>query len=72
MNFLRMLYHAANEPYILQEVEKRKNRILDADYSNVEVYPYVQELSHLTEDEKNYWVRHSRSSHHCLEVDWEC
>jgi hypothetical protein len=28
---LHMLYHAANEPYILQEAEKRQNRILDAD-----------------------------------------
>jgi antitoxin component of RelBE/YafQ-DinJ toxin-antitoxin module len=30
-NFLHMLYHAANEPDILQEAEKRQNRILDAD-----------------------------------------
>jgi antitoxin component of RelBE/YafQ-DinJ toxin-antitoxin module len=29
---LHMLYHAANEPDILQEAEKRENRILDADY----------------------------------------
>jgi hypothetical protein len=28
---LHMLYHAANEPDILQEGEKRQNRILDAD-----------------------------------------
>jgi hypothetical protein len=27
-----MLYNAANEPDILQEAEKRQNRILDADY----------------------------------------
>jgi hypothetical protein len=67
-----MLYHAANEPDILQEAEKRQNRILDADYRKVEVDPYVQELAHLTKDEKKYWVRHSRSSQHCLEVDLEC
>jgi hypothetical protein len=44
-----MLYHAANEPYILQEAENRQNRILDADYRNIELYPFVQELAHLTE-----------------------
>jgi hypothetical protein len=47
-----MLYHAANEPDILQEAEKSQNRILDSDYSKVEVDPYVQELAHLTKDEK--------------------
>jgi hypothetical protein len=49
---LHMLYHAENEPDILQEEEKRQHRILDADYRKVEVDPYVQELSHLTKDEK--------------------
>jgi acyl carrier protein phosphodiesterase len=36
----------------LQEAEKRQHRILDADYRKIEVYPFVQELAHLTEDEK--------------------
>jgi hypothetical protein len=37
-----------NEPDILQEAEKRQNRILDADYRKVEVYPFgVQDLAHL-------------------------
>jgi hypothetical protein len=49
---LHMLYHAANEPDILQESGKRQHRILDADYRKVEVDPYVQELAHLTKDEK--------------------
>jgi hypothetical protein len=49
---LHMLYHAANEPEILQEAEKRQNHILDADYGKVEVYPFVEELKHLTMDEK--------------------
>jgi hypothetical protein len=49
---LHMLYHAANEPDILQESEKRQNRILDADYLKVEVDPFVEELKHLTMDEK--------------------
>jgi hypothetical protein len=29
---LHILYHATDEPYILQEAEKRQSRILDADY----------------------------------------
>jgi hypothetical protein len=49
---LRMLYNAANEPDILQEAEKRQNRILDADYRKAEVDPFVQELEHLSKDEK--------------------
>jgi hypothetical protein len=49
---LHMLYHAANEPDILQEAEKRQNRILDADYRKVELDPFVEELKHLTMDEK--------------------
>jgi hypothetical protein len=44
---LHILYNAANEPYILQEAEKRHNRILDADYGKVEVDPFVQEIEHL-------------------------
>jgi hypothetical protein len=40
---LHMLYHAENEPDILQEAEKRQHRILDADYRKVEVDTYVQE-----------------------------
>jgi hypothetical protein len=49
---LHMLYHAANEPDILQEAEKRQHCIVDAFYRKVEVDPYVQELAHLTKDEK--------------------
>jgi hypothetical protein len=37
-----MLYNAANDPYILQEAEKRQNHILDTDYRKVEVDPFVQ------------------------------
>jgi hypothetical protein len=51
-DILHMLYNAANEPDILQEAEKRQNRILDAYYRKVEVDPFVQELEHLNEDEK--------------------
>jgi hypothetical protein len=49
---LHMLYHAANEPDILQEAEKRQTHILYADYRKVEVDPFVEELKHLTMDEK--------------------
>jgi hypothetical protein len=49
---LHMLYHAANEPDILQEAEKRQNHILYADYRKVDVDPFVEELKHLTMDEK--------------------
>jgi hypothetical protein len=49
---LHMLYHAANEPDILQEAEKRQHLILDADYRKVEIDPFVEELKHLTMDEK--------------------
>jgi hypothetical protein len=38
-----MLYHAADEPAILQEAEKRQHRIEDADYRKDEVDPFVQE-----------------------------
>jgi hypothetical protein len=51
-NILHMLYNAANEPDILQEAEKRQNRNLDADYRKVEVDPFVEELTHWDEDEK--------------------
>jgi hypothetical protein len=51
-DILYMLYHAENEPDILQEAEKRQYRILYAAYRKVEVEPFVQELTHLTEDEK--------------------
>jgi hypothetical protein len=67
-----MLYNAANEPDILQEAEKRQSRILDADYRKVEVNPFVQELEHLTKDEKRILVRHSKCFQHYLEVDLEC
>jgi hypothetical protein len=49
---LHMLYHAAHEPDILQEAEKRQNRILYDDYRKVEVDPFFEELKHLTMDEK--------------------
>jgi hypothetical protein len=49
---LHMLYNAANGPGILQEAEKRQNCLLDADNLKVEVDTFVEELKHLTMDEK--------------------
>jgi hypothetical protein len=49
---LHILYNAAIEPDILQEAGNIQNRILYADYRKVEIYPFVQELTQLTEDEK--------------------
>jgi hypothetical protein len=69
---LHMLYHAANEPDILQEAEKRQNRILDDDYRKVEVDPFFQELKHLTMDEKQILSKTLKSFQHYLEVDSEC
>jgi hypothetical protein len=75
---LHMLYHAANEPNILQEAEKRQNRIVDADYRKVEVDPFVEELKHLTMNEKQILgqtlkkIPKLRSSQHYLVMDWEC
>jgi hypothetical protein len=55
-DILQMLYHAANEQDILQEAEKRQNRILYADYRKVEVDTFVEELKHLTMDgRKKKW-----------------
>ena len=49
---IQMLYHLAKEPSILQEAEARHNRILDADYTEVEVDDYVEELKQLNSHER--------------------
>jgi hypothetical protein len=69
---LHMLYHTANEPDLLEEAENRQNRILDAEYRNIEVDPFVQELSHLTEDETQVLGKTLKRFQHYLEVDLEC
>jgi hypothetical protein len=77
--FHMVLYNATNEPYTLQEAEKRQNRILDTDYRKVEVDPSVKELEQLTEDEKKTVGKTLKKfatlfggGQHCLEVDLEC
>jgi hypothetical protein len=50
---MNMLYIMSGEPSITKEEEERHERILDADYTKVEVDIYVQELKHLSKDEKH-------------------
>ena len=49
---MHMLYQAATTPEALVDAELRQNRILDADYSKIEIDPFVQELNHLTPDQR--------------------
>jgi hypothetical protein len=37
---------------LLQEAEERQSRILDANYSKVDIKQYVSELAHLKTEEK--------------------
>ena len=46
------LYHAATAPDILQDAESRQSRILDADYSAVDINEHVGGLDHLSSAEK--------------------
>jgi hypothetical protein len=69
---LHMLYHAANEPDILQEAEKRHNRILDADYRKGEVDPFAQELKHITMDEQKILGQTLKSFQQYLVVALDC
>ena len=50
--FNNMLYHVLQEPAVLQEAETRQARILDADYSKVDIDEYVDELPHLADKQK--------------------
>ena len=48
---LEMMYFAAGEPQVVLEAEDRHAKILDADYSKVNMDEYVHELSHLTPEQ---------------------
>jgi hypothetical protein len=52
-NTTQLVYHLAIEPPILQEAEERHDRILDADYSAVNVPEYANKLTHLNNDQKS-------------------
>jgi hypothetical protein len=47
-----MLYHTATMAPILKRAEERQSRILDADYSAVDIDKYVAEIAHLSRDQK--------------------
>jgi len=49
---LETIYQATQEPTVLQEAEERQSRILDADYSKVEMEEYVSSLDHLNSNEQ--------------------
>jgi hypothetical protein len=51
--YLESSYHQAMEPEVLKEAESRQKRILDADYLQVDIDTHVQELDHLSTDEKS-------------------
>ena len=46
------LYHMAQEPNILKDAEERQARILESDYSKVDIDDFVDELQHLSRDEQ--------------------
>ena len=48
----QVLYFFTQEPDLLQAAEERQSRILDADYSAVDITDYVKEQTHLTTEEK--------------------
>ena len=51
-NRLQEIYHMELEPPVLKEAEERQKRILDANYSALDIDSYVKELTHLSDDEK--------------------
>jgi len=53
LNHLQTVYHMTKEPPSLMEAESRQKRILDADYSKVDIKEYVSELDHLSPHEQD-------------------
>lgn len=51
-NMLLQLYHASPGISTVHDAETRQARILDADYSKIDIEEHVNDLGHLTEDEK--------------------
>ena len=49
---LEQIFLLTGEPEILQEAESRQTRILDANYSKVDIDPFVNELQHLNTTEQ--------------------
>ena len=55
--FLQTCYQQSIQPEVLKEAEDRQKRILDADYSQVEIDGYVKELTYLNTEEKDLLKR---------------
>ena len=49
---LQLIYNMSQESTILKRAEERQSRILDADYSKVEMEEYISSLDHLDSKEK--------------------
>ena len=64
-HYMDMCYHMAMETKTLQLAEDRQKRILDANYSKVDVHEYVEELTHLSIPEKKS-LKHILQSHPTL------
>ena len=54
---LNAIYEATQVPEPVAEAEERQARILDADYSAVDVMEYINELKHLNKEEKSLLLR---------------
>lgn len=59
------LYCMAQDIDSLKQAEERHSRILDADYSAVDIDSYVRELSHLTYEEQTL-LKNTLNAHHSL------
>ena len=64
-HYVDMCYHMAMETKTLQLAEEQQKRILDADYSKVDMHEYVEELTHLSTTEKKS-LNHVLQSHPTL------
>ena len=53
MKNAKAIYYQSIEPSILKEAEARQKRILDADYSAIDLDSYSHELKHLTNKQQN-------------------
>ena len=58
---LQAIYHMTKEPPALLEAESRQKRILDADYSKVDIKGFVSELDELSTHEKDLLYKVLRS-----------
>jgi hypothetical protein len=71
VQFMELLFHMSQETPLLQEAEARQKRILDADYSQVDIDDYVDTLDKLLSEEQSQLkqVLHSHPTH-SSEADW--